>query len=487
MQKRLYLTGILLCLASFVFSQQLDPAIDRITQFPNKFFERVRNKAAHLDQDLTRQTEKYLEHLAKKEKRLQKKLSARDSAAAKNIFAGVQEKYAQLEQQIKTANDKENKPLSGEYLPYIDSLKGSLSFLQQKGQQLNIPADMQNKISGSLAGFNQLQSKFQLTEQINEFIRQRKQLLSDMLHKYENSLGLNNYLNEYNKQAYYYATQVREYKEMLNDPDKLIQKALTILNKLPAFQDFMKNNSQIAGLFNLPGNYGSPQALEGLQTRDQVQQLIQNQIASGGANGMAALQANLESAHQQLDNLKDKINALGSAGGDIDMPGFRPNKQKTKPFLKRLEYGADLQTSHTTYYFPTTTDIGLSLGYKLNNELTVGVGGSYKIGWGTNFNNIKVTSEGAGLRSFFDLHLKGSFFASGGLEYNYQQPFKDFQQIRSLHDWQQSGLVGVSKIIRLGSWSKVLKKTKMQFLWDFLSYYQVPRTQPLKFRIGYNF
>jgi len=53
---------------------------------------------------------------------------------------------------------------------------------------------------------------------------------------------------------------------MLNDPDKMTKKALSLLNKLPAFQAFMKQNSQLAGLFNLPSNYGNPASLAGLQT-----------------------------------------------------------------------------------------------------------------------------------------------------------------------------------------------------------------------------
>jgi hypothetical protein len=51
--------------------------------------------------------------------------------------------------------------------------------------------------------------------------------------------------------------------------------------------------------------------------------------------------------------------------------------------------------------------------------------------------------------------------------------------------WQESGLLGISKIISVKS--KLFKKTKVQLLWDFLSYQQLPRSQPLKFRVGYNF
>ena len=51
--------------------------------------------------------------------------------------------------------------------------------------------------------------------------------------------------------------------------------------------------------------------------------------------------------------------------------------------------------------------------------------------------------------------------------------------------WQQSGLLGLSKVLDVKN--KYFKKTKLQLLWDFLSYQQAPRTQPVVFRIGYAF
>ncbi len=85
--------------------------------------------------------------------------------------------------------------------------------------------------------------------------------------------------------------------------------------------------------WDLP-DYGTAAGLEGLQTRSQVQQLIQGQVGAGGSSGMAALQSNLESAHQQLDQFKDKLSSLGSGSGDMDMPDFKPNQQKTRSFLQ---------------------------------------------------------------------------------------------------------------------------------------------------------
>jgi hypothetical protein len=253
----------------------------------------------------------------------------------------------------------------------------------------------------------------------------------------------------------------------------------------------MEQHSELAGLFSLPDNYGNTPGIAGLQTRAQVQQQIQTQLAGAGANGMTYLQQNLQAAQTQLNQLKDKINNLGGGSGDMDMPGFKPNDQKTKSFWRRLEYGTNFQTARTNF-LPTTTDLGFSVGYRLNNKSTVGIGASYKIGWGKDIKHIAVTLQGMGIRSFLDIKLKGSFYASGGFEYNYQ-PLSP-QEISSItaagkwnepDAWSKSGLIGISKIVSIKS--KFFKKTRLQLLWDFLSYQQVPQTQPVKFRMGYNF
>jgi hypothetical protein len=96
-----------------------------------------------------------------------------------------------------------------------------------------------------------------------------------------------------------------------------------------------------------------------------------------------------------------------------------------------------------------------------------------------------------GLRTYIDIKLKGSFYLSGGLEYNYQPITSDslntstVMHWNEISSWSKSGLIGVSKIVSVKS--KFFKKTKLQLLFDFLSHQQVPHTQPIEFRVGYNF
>ncbi|HVY76219.1 MAG TPA: hypothetical protein VG890_15425 [Puia sp.] len=463
-------------------AQESSSIIDKIADFPNKLFSRLDKKTAELDRQLDKQTEKYLDKLAREERKLKERLYKTDSAKAAALFANDPEgQYQQFIQKIKNEGSADIHSMGSEYLPYADSLNVSLSFLNKNPQLLDntkiVPADIEN----TLTQVKQLQAKLLDADAIKAYVQQRKEQLKQAL---TGELSNSDTYGSYSKGLYYYSQQVREYREAFNDPGKLLKKALELLNRLPAFSSFMKQNSFLAGLFSVPGDYGSADALTGMQTRDQVLAMMQNQIGQGGPNAASTIQNSLQSASQDIQNIQNKVSSLGGGNGSMDMPNFKPRQQKTKTFLQRIEYGVNIQTQHAAYYFPTTTDIGLSIGYKLSANNTIGIGTSYKIGWGQDIQHVHFTSQGASIRSFVDIRARKNFFFSGGFEYNYQ-PI-DGQHLNNLNSWQQSGLIGISRIVSMNT--KVFKKTKLQFLWDFLSYRQIPnRGQPFKFRVGYNF
>jgi hypothetical protein len=255
------------------------------------------------------------------------------------------------------------------------------------------------------------------------------------------------------------------------------------------FQDFMKKHSMLASLFRLPvDDPNDPtylQSLAGLQTRVQVNQLVQQQISAAGPGALQQVRSNLQEAQTQLQALKDKLTqAVGRHSSDDELPDFRPNGQRVKSFFNRIEVGTNMQSQKSDVFFPVTSDIGLSLGYKLHDKSVIGIGASYKIGWGTGFRHIAITSQGVGVRSFLDYQLKKTFWLSGGYEMNYRSAFNHVDQLKDLNGWQRSGLVGISK--KLAMSTRFFQSTKVQLLWDFLSYQQIPRTQPFVFRIGYN-
>jgi hypothetical protein len=480
-----------LCLAGKVsYGQSADSVTGKLVNFPSRFFGRIQTKAAGLDQRITRSTEKYLQRLAKKEDRLRRKLFRQDSAAALRIFGKNPLDYNALLAKLQNSGSgvASGVPAAagGVYQPYLDSVKTSLKFLQQNKSLLNNGAQYEGAMNSSLAQVSQLQDKMQVAEAIRQQVSQHRAQLQQSLSQYAHlPAGLQSSYQGYSKEAYYYGAQLKAYSDQFNDPDKLTQKALGVLNQTPNFQSFMRTHSDLSGLFSLPGGAGlnGPQALAGLQTRAGVQQQLHGQVAAAGPNGQAMIQQNIQSAKAKLKAWQDKIAQAGGGNSAMEVPDFRPNTQKTKTLWNRLQWGLNLQSLPSTYAFPTTSDIGASLAYKLNDRNLIGIGASYKLGWGKDIRHIAISSQGAGLRSFMETKIKGSFSAYGGFEYNYQEIIYSIRQISNLDYWTKSGLVGVTKQYHISN--KV--KGELQLLWDFLSYQQVPKTQPLVFRVGYSF
>ncbi len=464
------LLTLFLSIGTICFSQsKIDTLLYRLN--PQKFAASVADKSRKLENKLVSKSMKVLSAMQKQEEKIYRKLlSTMDSLQARLKLDEVKSKYAAIRNPAIVSKAKQ-------YIPNLDSLKTTLKFLDANG--------VGGKVKDALSKAGSLQNKFQQADEIKQFIRERKEQLKSICEK----LGLVKQLKKINKQVYYYAAQIKEYKEILKDPKKIEKKALELLSKTKLWKDFMKKNSLLASLFRTPGDPNDPisQAnLAGLQTRLQVDNLIQQQVAAGGPNAQQQFQQNLLAGQEQLSQLKDKIVKFGGRSSEDIMPeGFKKNEQKTKSFLKRLEYGANIQSQKANNFFPTTSDIGLSIGYKPNDNSVIGIGASYKMGWGRGWNNIRISNQGLGLRSYIDWKLKGSLWISGGYEQNYKNEFRSIDQLKDYTAWQNSGLIGVSKIISMKS--KLFKKTKIQVLWDFLSYRAVPVGQPLIFRVGYNF
>lgn len=501
------ITSLLITLTSCLFTakahaQQDTAKFDRIANFPSSFLGRVNKRSADLEHKLTNNTEKYLRRMAKREKRLKRKLMKVDSNAAKNLFPGdPADRYEALIKKYKADTALVKSGFKGEYIPYLDSMKTSLAFIDKNPQLTGASKILPADVKKSMTQVQQLQAKMEGADKVKQYIQQRKSELKAGLSNYPGLPGkVTSAYNNYSKECHYYAQQLKEYKTILNDPDQVMQKAFTVLNKVPAFSKFMQKNSMLASMFNLPGAGGEvdpTQAVTGLQPRSQVMNQLQTQMGSTAPNAGAMVQQNVQSAQGQINALRDKLNNLGGGKGDLEMPDFKPNAQKTKSFLKRLEFGTNIQSAQSNTFFPTTTDLALTVGYKINDKSTIGVGASYKLGWGKDVRHIVITQQGMGLRSFLDVKLKGSFYASGGLEYNYQ-PITLSDTLSSSTGsgmigtgksepaaWTKSGLIGITKIVSLKS--KTFKKTRLQLLWDFLSYQQRPQTPAFKFRVGYNF
>jgi hypothetical protein len=461
------------------FAQDSTSLYHKVLHFPDKLFKKIDDKATSIDERLTRQTEKYLQRMAKEEQKLRRKLMLKDTAAAERLFGNSDKVYTGWQNELEDTASKTGQSAS-HYSPHLDTLRTALSFIGVS-PELSSPS-AKSLLQQARGSINVLEGRLNKADAIKKYVQERRQLLQQERERY----GMVKQLKALKKEMYYYQAQVEAYRNMFNDPSVLKTKALQLLNKVPAFADFFKKNSQLASLFRMPGSTGPDNtigaSLTGLQTRGALQEQMVQRFGTGPSM-VQTMQQGAQTAQSQLNELKDKISKAGGGGSDADMPDFIPNNQKTKSFLRRLELGSNLQTVKNSRYFPTTTDIGLSVGYKLNDKSILGVGSSYKMGWGKDIQHIDITHQGIGLRSFLEYKLKGSFWMSGGMEWNYRNSFNSVEELKNYTGWQQSALLGVSKKYKIGQ----KFKGNVQLLYDFLWKKQVPVTEAIKFRMGYNF
>jgi hypothetical protein len=464
---------LIVCLFMSVSSNAQDTRerADKILSFPSRFLQKTQKKYTRLETRISRQSEQALRRFAKQEKKLQKKVCGRDSAAAKQLFDTSLISYKTLISTCKQqAGKMEGRPA---YIPFLDTLTTSLQFLEQHKISLDNTA-----LKDAAAKLDGVSSRLHKAEQIQQLINNRRQYLKEQLGR----LQMTKALRGYAKQAYYYEAQVNEYRALLKQPEKWEQKAVDLLSKTKPFKTFMERYSIIGSIFQAPVATATPALsplIAGAQTSSQVSAIMQQAVAGPNASPQL-LQAGIAQAQDQLKQLTAKI--TGAGGSDEELRDFKPNNQKVKSFLKRIEIGTNLQSTRSNAWLPAATQWGLSAGYKLNDRSIVGMGVAGSLGWGQNIRRIKLSYEGVSARSYLDWKLKGSFWISAGYELNYQQTIASLQELKALDAWQQSALVGISKKYNI---SKKFKG-KMSLLWDGLSYRQQPRTQPLIFRFGYS-
>ncbi|MFT3948786.1 MAG: hypothetical protein QM763_17615 [Agriterribacter sp.] len=457
---------------------------------PGKYVTAVDKKIQNIESQLSEQTDAYLNRLSKQEEKIRQKLAKLDSSKAAEVFGSAKERYEQLAQKLHIAGNKANAVFSGEYLPYLDSLQGTLGFLKDAKNIITTSKDIQQKLSKSLEQVKQLQNRLQKAEEIKACVNQRQEQLKNLLSQYADlPRSVSKYLGKYQQQVYYYGQQLKEYKEVLNNPDKLLSKVLSTLQTIPAFKKFMSKYSMLAMLFPTPDNYDPTQTVQGLPDRRQVMSLIQNQTGNTNVNSLSMVQQNVGSAQSEVDALRSRMNELGGNSNDLAMPDFQPDDMRTKPFLKKLEYGTSFQSQKATNYFPASSDVGVTLGYKPGKKCVVGIGISGKVGWGTGWKHIKVSYQGIGFRFFTDWKVPplwgskegNSFWLTGGAEMNYRKPVESLSVFKNYDVWTKSALLGISKKFRAG---KKLNGS-IAVLFDFLYRKQIPVAQPFVFRMGY--
>lgn len=459
----------LLCLLAFSAKTQTNT----IVSIPGKVISKINTRAEEYNKKIDRKTEKYLRRLEKEEAKLTKKLMALDSNAARELLSSAANQYQSIMAKVKNKTATLTTGKITEYIPNFDSTLTSLKFLGEHSHFLKDAEGVKKKLDAAIQQFQLLQQKIKTTNDLKEFIRERKQYLNNVLSRYK----LEKHLKGYNKQAYYYAVQLAEYKEVLRNPEKAEQLIVRVLSKIPEFKSFFSGNGLLSGMFSGSSTPTQPPDLTGLQARNQVQQYLVQQ--TGGAISTQFTQQNIQNAQTQLNALRSRLPQLSNTGSELAMPDFRVNQQKTKPFGKRLEWGVSLNTQKGRNAFPNTGDLALTVGYKLNSQFVTGIGLNTKTGFGSGWNKVKLSYEGIGGRSYIDWKIpKSGFWLTGGYELSYFSRFSKIEELKRLNRWQHSCLFGLTKKIQLKN-----KGVKLQLLWNILADKYIPGSPKLLYRI----
>jgi len=458
---------------------------DQILLFPDRFFKKVDSKINGFDRQLTKRTDKALNRLIQQEVKLKQQLEKGNKLAADNLFAKGIDSLKRMRAAINFKANKLANPssLKGAYFPYMDTLKTSLTFLQQGDAIPNTSIKTPSQITDALARVKAAEAKLQYSDKIKSYLAQRQQELRQRLAQYSGYDQAKKELDKMGKEVYYYQAQIKGYKEMLSEPSRIEVEAIKLLRKMPAFKRFMADNGALAALFN---NY-KPGDVSGLQTRDQVSKLMKDQMGSLGPEGNKIIEENLKEAKEVMDKLKNQ--AAGE--GDATIPGFKPNGQKTKSIWQRIEIGTDCQFNKNNTLLPSTGDFGLSISYHITKNGVIGIGGSWKMGMGKDIQHIRFTHEGIGMRSFVEYTIWKGFNLRGGWERNFlvkQVTTDNMIMLKKPENWQVSALIGISKKMAIPLKLPILKKKaasgNIQILYDFLHDNKTPATPAFQVRVG---
>ncbi len=466
-------------------SKSVDSLITKVLSFPDRLFKKIDGRINHFDRQITRSTDKSLSRIIKQEERLKALMAKGDSAATHNLFTRGIDSLKHFQKVITSKANKLSSPssLKGEYFPYLDTLKTSLSFLNEtKALSFSSPGTPA-QLTDALARVKGVEAKLQYSEKIKSYLRERQQILRQQLEHLSGYDKMKQEMGKISKEMYYYNQQLTSYKEMLSDPASIEQAATKLLLKVPAFNKYMEENGILAAMFT-PKEATN---LSRLQTRETVDKLMKDQMGLLGPDANKIIEEKMSEARDEMDKLKQEA----SGEGDANIPGFKPNGQKTKSLWQRLEIGTDCKFDKRNNLLPSTGDFGLSISYKLMKKGVIGIGGSWKVGLGNDITHMKLTHEGVSMRSFVEYSIIKGFNIRGGWEKNFllkQVPTENMIVLKNPRNWQQSALIGISKRMSVPLKVPVLKKKaasgNVQLLYDFLHESHVPATPALQVRVG---
>lgn len=411
---------------------------------------------------------KQLKAIHQKEEKIKKHLDSVLLKQSEPFSRDLQGKIDEIETLMNNPESILSKIPAGPYVARFDSLFSLFEFVENGNEKLPYLEEARAKLSN-------LKKQIYFSGKLNEWLGNREEQWSRILTGRGSFIpqDINRIFKEWQGEVNIFKQQFFNWKEALNDSKRMEREVLALLNKLPAFKDFMSRNSELARLFGPVGGVGNTppgQGLPGLQSIQSISQELQLRFGTQMVQGGGLLQLQLQAGMDQLGQtqapdisgiipginlpVEGTSSLIEEVGGGVVSPAQKEATElKAKSFGKRFEFGWNLQSAIRLQNFPAVRDVGLSLGYKLNPRSVIGVGVAYKFGLGESWKNIEWTHEGLGLRSYLDWRLTdagGKIFKglwlTGGFEMNYWSRIARNVQWKELA-WRSAGIIGLTKVI----------------------------------------
>lgn len=228
---------IMLLCNSTASAQKIDStleSLESLQQIPVKYINAIDSKIDIYSNRVMDKTEKTLTKLSKWEDKIHELLQEVNPEAAQKLFGNNQLTFRTLLQKFQEGKEI-GLQYRSQYNEYRDKLTAGIKYLDSQKTNLNQKLVLPLKKAGKkMEDLNDLEDKNEATQQ---FIKQRKKQLIDEAIQY---IGKSKYLIKINKEAFYYVETLRNYKELFNDPAKGEEVLKVILNKIPAFQQFVQ-------------------------------------------------------------------------------------------------------------------------------------------------------------------------------------------------------------------------------------------------------
>lgn len=391
----------------------------------------------------------------------------KDSVAAKVFFAESGAFYQDCNKAIAEAKSGNTTKELKQFDKYFDSISTTIKFLKEKvggGKTIKTALETTQRYSQLL----------QANNEIKRSLSKRSKLLRQSF----GGVATDKQLRKLQTNAYVLKEKISGYRKQVADRKAVEKKFLSALRKDRRFTDFMKSKGWLATFF--PPSEGSAAANSSLQTIASVQAQINQRFGNSGVDPRQFMNQQVSVAQNRINDLKARLNKIkAGSSSDPEMPQ-RFNAERGKSFMKRLTWETNFHTQHIQV---TMTDVAVTVGYKINDKSVFSLGGSARVGLGKDWNSLKLTSEGYGLRSVLDMKLKHSIWMMGSYETNYYSRFAGAQYSAPVNPWQANILVGFMKRIQITS----KKNGMIRLAYNVLYKQNRFITQPVVFKVGYGF